>query len=157
MVVDASVSLKWVLDDEDCVELAMALRDNGLRGRFRMVVPSLWHYEITNGVLVAVRRGRLPSTEGAQAVSSLIDLGLQSIDLQMDGCYQIADRYKVATYDAAYLTLAAALDAEFWTGDDKLYRAVSSTLPFVRWIGDYRPLRLFAVRTPPDLPTQSLQ
>lgn len=157
IVVDASVSLKWVLDDEDCVDSATALRDDGLRGRFRMVVPSLWHYEITNGVLVAVRRGRLPSTEGAQAVSSLLDLGLQSIDLKMDGCYQIADRYKVATYDAAYLTLSAALDAEFWTGDNRLYRAVSSTLPFVRWIGDYRPLRLFAVRNPPDRPAQSLQ
>lgn len=75
----------------------------------------------------------------------------------MEGCYQIADRYKIATYDAAYLALAAALKTEFWTGDNKLYRAVSPLLPYVRWIGDYRPLRLFAVRNPPDRPAQSLQ
>ena len=40
-VVDASVSLKWALDDEEAVAEAVALRDAAIDGRFEMVAPSL--------------------------------------------------------------------------------------------------------------------
>ncbi|MBI2323132.1 MAG: hypothetical protein HYU88_13815 [Chloroflexi bacterium] len=39
VVVDASVSLKWALDDEAHVGKAVALRDAAIRGRFAMVAP----------------------------------------------------------------------------------------------------------------------
>ena len=37
-----------------------------------------------------------------------------------------------AAYDAHYLALAKKLDAEFWTADRKLVRAVQSDLPWVQ-------------------------
>ncbi len=66
-VVDASVSLKWALDDEDQVAQAVALRDAAVfERRFEMLAPSLWVYEVVNGVVVAVRRGRIDRAIGRQ-------------------------------------------------------------------------------------------
>ena len=45
VVVDASVSLKWALNDEETISQAVALRDDALAGRSEMVAPSLWVYE----------------------------------------------------------------------------------------------------------------
>jgi len=63
LVVDASVSLKWALDDEEAVPQAVALRDAAFRDGAQMVAPSLWLYEITNGLVTAVRRGRSDRAE----------------------------------------------------------------------------------------------
>jgi predicted nucleic acid-binding protein len=49
----------------------------------------------------------------------------------------LAERFSLpAAYDAHYLALAEQLGAEFWTADRKLVRAVQSTLPWVRLVGE---------------------
>jgi predicted nucleic acid-binding protein len=37
-----------------------------------------------------------------------------------------------------YIALAELLGATLWTADQRLLRALSGRLPFVRWIADYR-------------------
>jgi predicted nucleic acid-binding protein len=137
LVVDASVSLKWVFDDEEHVAHAIALREDGLSGRFQMIVPHLWQYEVANGVVVGVRRGRVLPDQGALAISSLQALGIPSLTPDFLDCYQLALRYRIALYDASYLALAAELGAEFWTGDRKFFDAVAPDLSLVKWIGSY--------------------
>lgn len=138
VVVDASVSLKWALDDEDAVAEAIALRDAAIAGQFEMVAPSLWIYEVTNGLIVAVRRRRLASeAEGMQALNHLLGLGVRLADPEATAVYDYALRYGIAAYDAAYLALAEALEAPLWTGDRPFYEAVHTTTTLVHWIGDY--------------------
>lgn len=138
VVVDASVSLKWALDDEDAVAEAIALRNAAIADEFEMVAPSLWSYEVTNGLIVAVRRRRLESEEeGMQALSHILGLGVRLADPENIVVYDYALRYGIAAYDAAYLALAETLEAPLWTGDRPFYEAVRNTTTLVHWIGDY--------------------
>jgi predicted nucleic acid-binding protein len=128
-VVDASVSLKWALDDEDAISEAAALRDEAIRGQFEMVAPSLWLYEVVNGLVT--------QDAGRQALVHMLEISVRLADPEARDVYQTALRYGIAAYDAAYLALAEALRAPLWTGDRRLYEAVSPSTSFVRWIGDY--------------------
>ena len=50
---------------------------------------------------------------------------------------ELASRLKQgAVYDAHYLALAESLGCELWTADQRFYRAVSSSVDNVRWIGE---------------------
>ncbi len=137
VVVDASVSLKWALDDEEMVAHAVALRDHAIGGRWKMVAPSLWLYEVTNGLVSAVRRRRLSREMGAEALGLLQSVGVRLADPEATDVCQAAVRYGVAAYDAGYLALASTLQADLWTGDRRFYEAVGNTVAFVHWIGDY--------------------
>jgi len=137
LVVDASVGLKWALDDEEWVSQAVGLRDAALAGRWRVVVPSLWLYEISNGLATAVHRRRMAADTGLEALTLLLSLGVRLADPEAEEVYEAAVRFGVTAYDAAYLALAAALGADLWTGDRRFYDAVCQGAPFVRWIGDY--------------------
>lgn len=137
VVVDASVSLKWALDDEDHVGEAVALRDAAIRGRFAMVAPSLWLYEVANGLAMAVRRSRLSPEIGGEALSHLLAVGVRLADPDVRDVYVQALRFDLTAYDAAYLALAEALGGPLWTGDQRLHGAVRHTVDFVHWIGSY--------------------
>lgn len=137
VVVDASVSLKWALDDEEHVDNAVALRDAALGGGFLMVAPSVWSDEVTNGLVTAARRGRLDPDQGLQAVGDLHSLNVQLLGPEPADVYVQSLRYDVAAYDAAYLVVAEALDTVMWTGDRRFYEAVHAATDRVRWIGDF--------------------
>lgn len=138
LVVDSSVSLKWALDDEENTEEALALRDDGIQGKFRMVAPALWLYEVANGLITATRRGRVAPEAGGELLSHLTLVGVRFSDPEIEDCYEAALRHGVALYDAVYLALAEALGAILWTGDRKfLDNVVKSGAAIVRWIGDY--------------------
>lgn len=137
-VVDASVALKWVLDDETAVEQATALRDDGIDGHLQLVAPSLWLYELANGLVSAVRRRRLTRAEGARSLAGMRALGVELADPEPDLTYGEAMRYGLSAYDAAYVALARALEAPLWTGDRALHAAVAPARAVnVLWIGDY--------------------
>ncbi len=137
-VIDASVALKWQLNDEEYMGQALALRDDFLvRGALLLFAPSLFIYEVTNGLASAVRRGRLARVQGEEALRNFViaDIALRLPPL--DRMYQIALDYGLSVYDSSYVSLAEALGAELWTADRQLYEAVQQRLPFVHWVGDY--------------------
>jgi predicted nucleic acid-binding protein len=137
IVIDASVSLKWALADEDEVDKAIALRDHALEGYFTMVAPSLWLYEVTNGLVTAVRRGRMDQQTGKQVLVQLLALGVRIGDPEITSVYDHATYHGIASYDSAYLALADALSAPLWTGDRPFYNDTRNSADFVHWIGDY--------------------
>lgn len=77
-VIDASVALKWALDDEDAVEQALVLRERYLADplNFPLLAPTLWVYEIVNGLWVAVRRQCLPQEEMRSTLDDLLTIGV---------------------------------------------------------------------------------
>lgn len=137
VVVDASVALKWVLDDEESVGQAIALRDHAIDGRFDMVAPSLWWYEVTNGLVSAVRRGRVPANVAARLLGLLLAVRIILVDPEPAITYRLALDNGISAYDAAYLAVAHSLNAPLWTGDRALQDAATGPRPRVRWIGDY--------------------
>ncbi len=138
VVIDASVALKWQFDDEECVSQALKLRDDFfLRGIVKVIAPRLIEYELANGIAVAVRRKRVPSEKAVEAMSNLIELGIEVRDVETLSFLTTALHYGITAYDAAYVALSRTEQCELWTGDKVLYRAVNSALPSVKWIGDY--------------------
>ena len=138
VVTDASVALKWGLDDEEHVAQAVALRDDWvLYKKYRLVAPSLFYYEVINGLRTAVLRGRITQELGAEILKNILGIGVLLVDPEAEHIYRLACGYGIAAYDAAYLALAEALDSPLWTGDKPFYRAVHGKASRVRWIGDY--------------------
>ena len=139
VVVDASVVLKWQLEDEEAVPQALALRDDFLlHGRVSLVAPSLLAYELANGVLTATRCGRLSRNLAEEALRLLLAAGIRMLPVDPLQVFALALRWRVSAYDGAYLTLAERLDSKVWTGDRAFYTACRKKGSRVRWIGDYR-------------------
>lgn len=138
LVIDASVALKWELDDEEYVEQALALRDEFLSlGSIQLFAPHLYIYELTNGVVSAVNRQRIESMHGAQILRRLLLAGVSLQAPPVGRTYDIALEYNLSAYDGSYVALAEALTADLWTADRKLYESAVGGLPWVRWISDY--------------------
>lgn len=136
-VVDASVSLKWVLDDEEHVDEALALRNRWIRGRLELVAPTLWFYEILNGLVMAVQTGRISAQDSLEGWADLAALGLPLADPPAEQIHGQALASGLTAYDAAYVSLARQLDATLWTGDRQLYQATARSGLAAHWIGDF--------------------
>lgn len=138
-VVDASVSLKWLFNDEVGVQQAQALRNSYLAdpARFPLFAPSLWRYEVANGLAVAARRGRLEHDVARDALTDLLALGVKMVDPDDLLVLNLALSYGIAVYDAAYLAAAEETDSILWTADRPFYVAVQGKRQDVCWIEDW--------------------
>lgn len=137
-VVDASVALKWQLDDEEDVDAAIALRDDYLvENSVVLAAPTLFTYELVNGMWAAARRSRLKPALVREALRNLLDCDVETHEPDAERVLDLALKHGVTAYDAAYVALAETLGADLWTADRPLFKAVSKPCPFVRWIGDY--------------------
>ena len=63
-VVDASTCLKWIFEDEIYSNQSLSLQKDYLSGIIVLIAPSLWSYEITNGIKSAVSRNRIDTNQG---------------------------------------------------------------------------------------------
>ncbi len=120
MVLDASVALAWFFHDEATPATA-SLLDRLQRGR--ALVPAIWLYEVTNGLVVGLRRRRTT----ADRVTAFLG-GLDALPIEVQGpvatfaagCQPIAalaESLGITAYDAAYLELCQRLDLPLATLD----------------------------------------
>jgi predicted nucleic acid-binding protein len=138
IVVDASVVLKWQLDDEEAVTQALALRDDFLlHGRVSLAAPFLLVFELTNGILTATRQRRLSRDQAEEGLALLLAAGIQLMAIDAARVFSLSIRWKLSAYDGAYLSLAERLNSEVWTGDRAFFTACRGKGSRVRWIGDY--------------------
>ena len=103
IVLDASVVLKWIFDDEDGGDCAVRLRDEHIAGKEIIAVPDLLFYEIGN---VLATKNRLSEAAVAEAFALLWDFSLERFDLGLDefqGSLTLCRKYKITLYDAAYV------------------------------------------------------
>jgi len=118
-VLDASVVLKWYLDDEDHCARHAHCRDAIIAGDVDAVVPSLMLYEIANALNVAVNRGRLSRADAEQILAQRHCFShLAPVGIRFDaGCPGASPDLWTSAYDAAYLALARLLSIRLYTGD----------------------------------------
>ena len=127
-VLDASVSLSWCFEDE-VVEYADAVLD-GLASA-GAIVPVIWPYEQSTGLLVAERRKRLTFADTAKALSLFGDLSI-TVDASpptqvLDELLPLARAQDLSAYDATYLELALRTGCPMATLDKCLRRACERT------------------------------
>lgn len=139
MIIDSSVALKWYLPGEDNADDADRLAVDFFNGRAELFVPTLFDYEIINVIKVAVARNRISDLEAQSAIARFQALKIhrRSFFPLQNRTFRLAVSYQRSVYDAAYLALAETLGLDFYTGDKRLFNAVNSIFPWVKWIGDY--------------------
>ncbi len=107
LVLDASLALSWYFEDERTAA-ADALLDQVVNGG--AVVPALWRLEVANAFQSAVRRRRIERSFRDKALAELALMPI-TVDPETDNyawtsSLQLADRFQITLYDAAYLELA---------------------------------------------------
>ena len=126
IAIDASLSLQWFLEDEADRGYSLAVLQR--LSTDAAVVPLLWFYEVGNGLLMAIRRKRITPEKAAEYLARVRRLPLTidppdpSLILDLP---DIARRYELTNYDAAYLELAIRRKVPLATTDEALRRAAS--------------------------------
>ncbi|MGH9428975.1 MAG: type II toxin-antitoxin system VapC family toxin [Terriglobia bacterium] len=140
VVLDASVALKWSFTDEEATDGALALLDDFVEGRVDLIAPTLFTYEVVGGIHVAIGRKRIKEADGVSAIRSItgLKIELRTFEDLVDETFRLSRRYSVSPYDGAYLALASRAQAEFLTGDKKLFNVTRKRISWIRWIGDYQ-------------------
>jgi predicted nucleic acid-binding protein len=120
IVVDASVAMKWVVEEIGTRE-ALALLNH-----LNITAPDLIVAECANVLWKKVRRGEL-SREQALLAAGLLeraDLELLPTRNLLEAAARIAIELDHPAYDCVYLALASANDLKFVTADESFARKV---------------------------------
>lgn len=126
IVLDASVVLKWIFDDEDGGKRAARFKDDHAAGQEIIAVPDLLFYEIGN---VLTTKTRLSEEAVTEAFALLWDFQLERFDFGLEeflGGVALSRKHKITLYDAAYMELSWRLKCRFVTADKKLYEKIKS-------------------------------
>lgn len=112
LVIDASIAIKWVIDEPGSHE-ALALR------RTCLLAPDLLIAECANVLWKKVRRGELTPAEAVLAARLIerADIHLQPMRALIEPAERLAIALDHPAYDCFYLVLAEATDSEFVTAD----------------------------------------
>ena len=126
-VLDASLTLQWLLEDEADRKYSLAVLAS-LSER-RALVPILWFYEVGNGLLMALRRNRIAWQQIERFLALLQKLPIYAAQQSPGEILELprfARAQGLTTYDAAYLDLAARFAVPLATTDAKLRAAAAS-------------------------------
>ena len=121
LVVDASVVISWLFDDEEEPRADMALerlKEDGAPA------PYLLHLETRNALLVAERRGRLSTRTVDERLDALKGLPIRTDEEpDLQSAFSLARSHNLSFYDALYLELAKREGADLATLDRSLSQA----------------------------------
>ncbi len=106
-VIDTSVTLAWIYEDERSVPVEKVFKIISEVGGW---VPAIWHLEVTNGLQQGIRRGRIDAAYRDGVFADLAALPI-TVDpdtnmLAWDQTIALSDRFRLTAYDASYLELA---------------------------------------------------
>jgi predicted nucleic acid-binding protein len=124
LVLDSSATLAWIYSDEVTEGIRRLFDTVGDTGA---LVPALWRLEVANSLTIAVRRGRIDAEFRRAALDDLALLDITT-DSHTDThawaeTLQLADRFRLTMYDAAYLELAHRRGVPLATLDEDLSAA----------------------------------
>ena len=124
-VLDASLTLAWCFEDERTPASKEVLHRMSNESA---VVPSLWHFEVANGLVIGERRGRI-TRQGASEFLAL----LSGFDIEVDEhgasrafsyVFSAAHTNVLSVYDAAYYDVAVRRQLPLASCDGALRSAV---------------------------------
>jgi predicted nucleic acid-binding protein len=125
-VVDASVILKWVLEEDQAVnkEKAMAMLNAWAEDRIRIYAPLIWQYEVGNFL------GRELPAEADQKMALLLDLHIGEVPLEDRGyrrCFSWMKDRQMTFYEAVYLSAAFEIQGVLVTANEALIKKTGET------------------------------
>jgi predicted nucleic acid-binding protein len=125
-VIDSSITLNWVMNDEHTPRsdrLFESLSEEGT------VVPSLWRLEVANALQVALRRERIDGAYRDKTIQKLQRLPIEVDSLTDNKAWTstlyLSERDNLTVYDAAYLELVLRRGVPLATRDQRLAKAAT--------------------------------
>ncbi len=137
VVVDASVAVKWFVEEEYTRE-ALVLRDSYRDGLIDLIAPSLLPYEVLNALKYS---GAFGEDELKEIAKILDSLQITLYDLKEDysaTTVMVAMRKGLTIYDASYVALAVDKQGILYTADEKLLEKIAD-LNIGKHIREYQP------------------
>ena len=133
LVLDASLTLQWLLEDEADRKYSVAVLAS--LSQKRALVPTLWFSEVGNGLLRAYRRKRISRDQLEGFLQRLRGLPIDAAHESASEALQLPDlalTHELTNYDAAYLRLAQRSHLPLATNDAVLRKAaISAGVPIV--------------------------
>jgi predicted nucleic acid-binding protein len=129
VVVDASLAAMWVMAEPYTA-----------RDHVQAIAPHLMMSEVASALYKRLRRGELTLQQAVEALHVVYSFGVRlegETDLHERALFLAHSLERPAPNDVLYLALAEHRGCQVWTGDERLYNAAASRLPWVRWIGAY--------------------
>jgi predicted nucleic acid-binding protein len=141
VLVDASVAMKWVIEEE-LSDRAESLLEDTIRSGSTIVGPPHLAGEVANALYQRTLRSQhtLTRSEAEEALAAFLAIPIQMVtseDLYIRSFTFALQAGLPSLYDSMYVVLAQMLNAELWTDDRRLLRSVAQIASWVRWIGDY--------------------
>lgn len=130
-VLDNSVVMRWLFQDgtPEAVAYARHILDLLTKEDGVALTPCIWALEAGNVIARAEARGLLQEARSAEFLGILndmaIDTDVRSTANALGDTLQLARRYKLSTYDAAYLELALREGLPLATNDEALRKALA--------------------------------
>lgn len=123
-VLDASVTIAWLLDEDTAyasLSLLERMADEGA------IVASVWPLEISNALCMSEVHRRITSSEclnfATEVEAMLITVDETSLNRALGVISALASEYRLTVYDASYLELAIRADLPLATIDGPLRQA----------------------------------
>lgn len=120
IVIDASVALKWVLDEPGQVEADALLEEE-------LIAPSLWLVEAANALWRRSVRGELTVAEAEERLGELFHAPVTSVRIEEDlvSAARLAAELSHPVYDCLYLALALREHTCCVTADRRFFTAIA--------------------------------
>jgi predicted nucleic acid-binding protein len=126
-VIDASLALSWLFEDEQTpMSMNLLQQVTGTGG----VVPPLWRLEIANALQNGIKRKRIDAAYRDSAIQKLLRLPIETDpdanNYAWTTTLQLADVHRITVYDASYLELALRRGLPLATRGEQLAAAAVS-------------------------------
>jgi predicted nucleic acid-binding protein len=134
--VDANVIFNALVSGPYRVQ-AVLLLEHWNQANTKLIVPTLFDYEVVSALRRAVHLKQISRTAGEDAYQQYlrIPIGRRHSSRLLNLSWEMAIRFERSRiYDASYLAVAHLYGCELWTAAKRLYNAVHDKLSWVRWI-----------------------
>ncbi|MDQ1328588.1 MAG: hypothetical protein QG641_1873 [Candidatus Poribacteria bacterium] len=139
-VIDASIAIKWLIDDEPFCDNARKLLFNAKQAGLMLIAPPILVYEVESVLQFRLRRSLASLSAVDESLDTFYDISVKILTHPDMVIYarKIARSFQQnRIYDSLYAALAELRGCEFWTADKVFFNAVSLELQFVKYLPDY--------------------
>lgn len=124
VVLDNSVFLAWCMGDEEEPAATSAIERVVESGG---IVPRIWWYELRNALLMNERRGRISQQQVSDTLADSLEMGISIDEAHEESrLLDLARRFNLSVYDAAYLETALRRSLPLATLDRRLRSAAEA-------------------------------
>ncbi|MDJ0713807.1 MAG: type II toxin-antitoxin system VapC family toxin [Prochloraceae cyanobacterium] len=134
--VDANFVVKLVNNPSETSPY-LTLWDRWEQSQTQIIAPTLLCYEVTNVFHRMRRAGQLLEAEAQQSLSNALNLPISFHNERQlhQQAFELAQKLNLsAAYDTHYLALAQKFQADFYTGDKRLFNKVHPTFTWIHLV-----------------------